>query len=126
MAHAYNNRGNVWRAKRNFARAIADFDKATALDPSDALARLNRATAQQQAGRLPQALADVSQALKLDPKSAIAHFTRGQIHETLGERAKAVADYRKAITLDPAYPEPAEALKRLEEKRAPSHLRRRS
>jgi predicted TPR repeat methyltransferase len=59
-------------------------------------------------------LTDVTQAIQLDSKHAIAHYTRGQIREKLGHRDQAAADYRRALALDATYPEPAEALKRLE------------
>ena len=45
MAQVYNNRGNAFRANRDFGSAIADYDEAVRLDPSYANAYNNRGIA---------------------------------------------------------------------------------
>ena len=40
---AFNNRGNAWCAKKEYLKAIADYDEAIRLDPKFALAFTNRA-----------------------------------------------------------------------------------
>ena len=40
---AYYNRGNLWKVKREYGKAIADYDKAIQLEPKVALAYNDRA-----------------------------------------------------------------------------------
>ena len=109
----YDNRGNVWRNKGRFDRAVEDYDKAIALAPNFALAFFNRSQAHYLAGRFSQALADADKAAALNGNSAAAFSLRGLIREKLGARDDAIADLRQAAALDPTFQQPTDALRRL-------------
>jgi tetratricopeptide (TPR) repeat protein len=66
-ADAYNNRGNAWRDKKDYTRAIADYDFAIKLNPSYANAFYNRGSARLDSGDKDGAVTDYRQALKLSP-----------------------------------------------------------
>ena len=68
----YDNRGNVWRNRGRFDRAIEDYDKAIALAPGFAFAFYNRSQAHYLAGRFTEALADAGKAAALNENSASA------------------------------------------------------
>src|SRR5262245_48670812 len=61
-AASYIERGNEWFAKREYARAEADFTLAVATDPNNAEAYYNRATARDQLGKLAESLQDYDRA----------------------------------------------------------------
>src|SRR4030095_14975467 len=78
-AQAYNMRGSVLgRAGRN-QEALADFDRAIALDANYAQAYANRGQVHRQMNRLEPALADYNKALSLDQNYAAAYLGRGQV-----------------------------------------------
>ena len=91
-ANYFDHRGNIWRDRGRFERAIEDYDKALMLAPDFAFAFYNRAQAQYLAGRFS---------------------LRGLIQEKLGARDLAIADLRRATELNPGLRQPAEALLRL-------------
>jgi tetratricopeptide (TPR) repeat protein len=94
----------VWGScRRDYDRAIADFDAALKIDPENLHAHLNRATARDCKKDYDGALADANEALRLDPHSAVAYNNRGHAWYGKGEHEKAIADYDKAIQLDPKY-----------------------
>jgi tetratricopeptide (TPR) repeat protein len=64
---AYSNRGNTFDDKKDYARAVADFDAAIKLDPHYATAFFNRANSKLNAGDKSGAIDDYRQALQLRP-----------------------------------------------------------
>ena len=67
---AYHGRGLAWHQKREYDKAIADYDEAIKLDPKNALAYSNRGDAWRMKGEYDKAIADYGEAIKLDPKNA--------------------------------------------------------
>ena len=67
LTAAYTNRGVAYGKKGEVDRAIADFDKAIALDPKLAFAYFNRGVAYEKKGDKEQAIADFRKALEIDP-----------------------------------------------------------
>ena len=115
-ANIYDDRGNVWRNRGRFDRAIEDYDKAIALAPDFAFAFYNRSQAHYLAGRFNEALADAGKAAALN-ENAQALSLRGLIQEKLGARDAALADLRRAAALDPSLAQARDALQRLGETR---------
>ena len=100
-AAAYYSRGIAYQLKGDLEAAIADYAKAIALNPKDALAYNNRAVANVQKGDLDAAIADYNKAIALNPKDALAYRNRGNAYFHKHDLDAAIADYNKAIALDP-------------------------
>lgn len=98
---AYNNRGLAYRAKREFDRAIADFNEALRLDPKYAGGYNNRGLVYSNKEDFERAIADFNEAIRLNPKFALAFASRGGVHFDKGDYDRALADLDKAIALDP-------------------------
>lgn len=85
-----------------YARALADYDRAIALDPQGATAFWKRGQAHLLYMRnVRRALSDLDTAIRLDPSRADFFVTRASIQATLGAPDKALADLDHAIALSP-------------------------
>jgi lipoprotein NlpI len=97
---AYLGRATAFNSKSDHDRAIADFDKTIALDPTLVLAYIGRATAFKSKGDHDRAIADFDKAIALDPNDADARFNRGLAYFDSGDFARAKTDFRRAIELE--------------------------
>jgi len=100
---AYRSRGDAWRAKEEYDKAIADYGEAIRLDPKDDAAYHNRGLAWSAKGEYDKAIADYDEAIRLDPKYAGAYNNRGDTYRRKGAYDRAIADYDEAIRLKPKY-----------------------
>ncbi|HEX3439596.1 MAG TPA: tetratricopeptide repeat protein [Pseudolabrys sp.] len=96
----------VNRAAANFyinkmALALADLNRAIALDAKNARAFRERAESYRVSGNLDRALADTNEAVRLDPDNAEGFDTRGNVFNNNGQYDRAIADYTEAVRLDP-------------------------
>jgi len=98
-----NNRANAYQNKRDYDRAIQDYNEAIRIDPDSALTRNNRGSAYQHKGDYERALQDYDQAIRLDAGSAQAFNNRGRAHHFKESYAQAIRDYGEAIELDADY-----------------------
>jgi tetratricopeptide (TPR) repeat protein len=73
-------------------RAIADYDRATELDPKQALAYSNRGFVYMSKGKYDQALAEYNPAVELDPHFANAYRGRAELKRKMGKLAESLAD----------------------------------
>src|SRR5690606_11354432 len=98
-AIVHNNRGNAFRAVREYGAAIADYDEAISLDPTYANAYNNRGIANRAAGLADRAVADFDAALRINPAFASAYGNRGSAYADRGDLTQAIADYtdRKSV-----------------------------
>jgi tetratricopeptide (TPR) repeat protein len=103
LAWAFNNRGAAYYYKRDYDRAVADYEEAIRLDPKSAAGYTGRGYAWQAKGDYDRAFADYDEAIRLDPKYATAYQDRGSAWESKGEYDRAIADYDEAIRLDPKH-----------------------
>jgi tetratricopeptide (TPR) repeat protein len=101
LAKAYSNRGIVWKAKKEYDKAIADYNEAIRLDPKDAGAYANRGNTWNAKKEYDKAIADYNEAIRLDPNYALAYMNRGNAWRDKKEYDKAIADYNVATPLDP-------------------------
>jgi len=99
--------------KGKYDDAIADFDKAIALDPNDAAAYGNRGNAYYSKGEVDRAIADYTKAIALDPNFADAYTNRGVVYYEKGNKEQTIADFRKVLAIDPSHQDAKEGLKRL-------------
>jgi len=112
-AVALINRGMAYAGKKDYDRAIADFNDAIKINPSLAIAYNNRGSAVQSKGDYDRAIADYSEAIKIDPNYAVAYSNRGNLFEAKGRREEAIADFRRALAINPNHERSRDALKRL-------------
>lgn len=104
LSFTFNSRGIACHERGDFAQALANYQEAMRLNPSDALAFNNRGVTRRALGDLPGALADYDEALRLKPDYATAYSNRGLVRTDLGDAFGALADYTEAIHLGPRYP----------------------
>jgi len=81
-------------------RAMADCDRALALDPKNAVALCDRGNVFLGKKDPAKAMADYDQAILLDPKQAGAYYNRGTARAQQREYDKAMGDFDRAIELD--------------------------
>ena len=96
----YSNRGNTYRNLLEHDKALADYDRAIQLDPTDAEAYRGRGIVYYTLQQYKKALDDYNRAIELDPINAQSYTNRGVIYDELQQRGKALADYNEAILLD--------------------------
>jgi tetratricopeptide (TPR) repeat protein len=89
-------------ALRKIDDAIADYDRAIAINPKDFNAFNSRGKAWVAKGDSNRAITDFTQAIQFDPSYVEAYNNRGLSNEVLGRRTDAIADFRKAQSIDPA------------------------
>ena len=97
----YLKRGQIWKHKKEYDIAIADYNEAIRLDPQYAGAFINRGLAWSNKKEYDKAIADDNEAIRLDPQYALAFNNRGVAWRNKKEYDKAIADYNEAIRLDP-------------------------
>ncbi len=113
-ARAYNDRGTAYnelakaekatekttdagikKATPEFEKAIADFTKASELDPKFVLAYVNRASCYTQLLKLDEALADYAKAIEISPDYWHAYRGRAEIYRALADDSKRTGDNAK-------------------------------
>ena len=82
--------------------ALADVERARALDPTSAAIPLHAGTIQMMAGRIDAARAAFEEALERNPSLARAHSSLGAIAAGRGDRDAALAHWRAATSSDAA------------------------
>jgi tetratricopeptide (TPR) repeat protein len=97
------NRGTTKSQAGNKRSAIADYDRAIALDPRFVDAYINRGNAKATLGQERSALADYDRALALAPNDAYAYYNRGCAKYKFDRQAEAMADFERAGQLDPQF-----------------------
>ena len=92
MAAAYNERGNIRRARPDDEAAINDYTMAIHIEPDYDEAHYNRALAYEARRRYAEAEADLTRALKLNPELKAAYEARGRIRAAQFKFDAAIAD----------------------------------
>ena len=100
---ALSSRCGWWWAKKETDRALADFNEAVRLDPTNAWAYAERGNLYKNRAHRERALADLNEAIRLAPDYALAYFSRGDLYKNIGDLASAMADMNTAVRLDPNY-----------------------
>ncbi len=100
-----------------FDRARAGFERALALDPSNAMAHVQLATLLLGQGQLDEARRCLRTAIELDDRLALAHHTLGLVALTTGDPAGAEQCFRRAVELSPREADPLLQLGRQREAR---------
>jgi len=96
-------RGRAYNNKKQYDRAIADYDKAIKLNPKFASAYNGRGVTYDDKGQYDRAIAEYTHAIKLNPQYIKAYNNRAWAYFKWGKAAKGLPDANKAIELDPKY-----------------------
>ena len=96
-------RGIICGEMKDFAGAVADFDRAILLDPMNADLYVRRAKMNERLGKLDDALRDLKFALDIKPDAKRTWMYLGDIYRAAGNAKLAQSCYEKAIELDPEY-----------------------
>ena len=110
-AALYLQRGELYRLHRDWARAAADYDRASRLQPSLTIIDLGRGKMLLESRRFQQAKFVLDRFLRRQPRHVEGLVTRGRVLARLGARLEAANDFTEALALAPA-PEPELYLER--------------
>src|SRR4029077_12327640 len=101
VGDAYINRGQHYYEKKEYDRAIEDFNRAIPLKPRWVqMAYGNRGNAYYARGQDNEAIDSYDKAIELDPQYTYALTARGVIYEKIGAIERAKSDYRAALAPD--------------------------
>jgi len=113
----YVNRGVVYMAMGNRKQALADLNRALALDDNTGEAYVNRGNLWFVSNNLSKAVVDYNLALELGvEKPHVAHLNRGMAQEQLGQLEAAKSDYQAALSYLKDWSQAVTRLERVEEK----------
>ena len=100
---SYNNRGLAFENTGQPERALDDYEKAIAIDPSFDKAYTNRGHVLFKIkGQYDRAIADFDMAIVLNPSAFEAYNNRGNVYYITGRYDRAMADYDRALALNPS------------------------
>jgi tetratricopeptide (TPR) repeat protein len=104
LANAYDGRGSVWLANREYDKALADQSEALRLDPRLAVAYAGRASVWQLKAEYNKSLVDYQEAVRFDAEMDSAYSSRAWIWAAcpdpgLRDGKKAVESATKACEL---------------------------
>jgi predicted O-linked N-acetylglucosamine transferase (SPINDLY family) len=105
FAEAYYKRGNALNRLGRWPSALADYDRAVALESCHANAYCNRGTVLERLGRWSEALDSYDRALSLNPGDAFAHYNRASVLRELNRPTEAMDSYDQALALRQDYVE---------------------
>jgi tetratricopeptide (TPR) repeat protein len=101
------NRGILRLRRGQVDEAVADFDRAIALDPDQPESYINKGAALMRRNNAAGAVQLFTVALERNTtRPAVAHYGRAMAQEELGNVAAAYRDYRRASELAPTWREP--------------------
>ncbi|MGY8682072.1 tetratricopeptide repeat protein [Bradyrhizobium sp. UFLA05-153] len=112
LAEIYGIRGAEHANKGDLDRAIADYNEAIRLDPSDGNAYENRGVARYKKGWPTAAILDYNEAIRLDPNHASTYYYRAMAwyyrpnsvyYNKEDDLDRAIADFNESIRLDPRH-----------------------
>ena len=110
-ADLYLQRGELHRLHRDWARAAADYDRASRLQPGLTIVDLGRGKMFFESRRFGQAKLVLDRLLRQQPHNVEVLVTRGRVLAKIGARLEAANDFTEALALAPA-PEPELYLER--------------
>ncbi len=105
--------GEVWLRRQNYDKAIALFEKAVAVNPSDPRLYNWLGMSHRRLKQGAKALEDYKKALIMDPADFNLHYNLGRVHFMLKDYDNARKSYNEALRLNADLAEAREALSQL-------------
>lgn len=100
-AALYLQRGELYRLHHEWARAAADYDRASRLQPGLTIVDLGRGKMLLESRRFRQAKVVLDRFLQQQPRHVEGLITRGRVLAKIGARLDAANDFTGALTLTP-------------------------
>ena len=100
LAAAFNNRGVAYRYKREYDRALQDYDQAIRLNPNDASHYNNRGIIYRIKGEYDRAISDYDEAIWLKSDYPAAFYNRAIAYTEKGEYDNALANFDMVLRFD--------------------------
>jgi len=97
----YMGRGVNYLRKRDYDRAIQDFDEVIRLNPKSSGAFTNRGASYLQKGDYERAIQDFDKAIQLNPRNKVVFSQRGDLFYREGDYERAIQDFSEYIRLNP-------------------------
>jgi len=97
-------RGNIWNKKKDYDKAIIDYNKAIEINPKNAELYLWRGNTWYDKKDYDEAIADYSKAIEINPNYTLAFYNKSAAWAAKKEYNKAIAAYTKTIEVNPNYP----------------------
>jgi tetratricopeptide (TPR) repeat protein len=101
LAAAFNNRGLAYYRKKDYERAIQDYNQAIRLGLKDPDSFYHRGLIYVEKNDYNRAIQDFDEALKLNPGDVAILQKRGWVYEAQKDYDQAVKDYDRVIKLQP-------------------------
>ena len=102
MYFAHNNLGVLYSKRGLYDKALEEYEKALAINPTYATAHNNLGVLYSMRGLYDKALEEYEKALASNPNFAEAHTNRGNAYFRKGEYDKALEEYEKALASNPS------------------------
>lgn len=100
-AEFYKSRGLANLEKRQYDKAILDFNKALKINPNDPYAHYDRGRTYAEQGQYDLAISDYTKTLEIYPRFGDAYLYRGLAHHAKGQYGQAISDFTKALETNP-------------------------
>jgi len=107
LAQAYLRRAELWLARKEHDKAIADYTEVIdRYGPVYLAAFDDRGDIHVARGEYDKAAADFTAVIQIDPSDAMGWLSRGYVWAHKNEHDKAIADFSECIKLEPSEPQP--------------------
>jgi superkiller protein 3 len=97
-----NNLGASLLQQGKVDEAVAEFQKAVALDPKYVAAQLNLGYAYDRKGQIEEAMAQYQKVIALEPGNLFAHNNLGVLYDKKGLYTEAVKEFEQVLQVDPS------------------------
>ena len=97
-----NNLGASLLQQGKVDEAVAEFQKALALDPKYTAAHLNLGYAYDRKGQIDEAMAQYQKVIALEPGNVFAHNNLGVLYDKKGLYAEAIKEFEQVLQVDPS------------------------
>lgn len=101
-AEAHANLGAVYQKKKDYANALAQYEKAERLNPSNITTRLNLGTLYQEQKEYETAIEAYDTIIDVNPNYMPAYLYKAQCYRAMGNKDAALQNYKLALNLEPS------------------------